>query len=141
MRNAAVLRDQLVAPARGERPLLEAIAAYEEDMRAATYPLMELAADHEPVRGRRAARGPRRRMRRGAGMRVLGLSAGNPDGSAEILLEARARRRPRPRGREVGARPTRTTCRCRRGRSAPGEAAAADDGPWLWDQLMESATG
>jgi 2-polyprenyl-6-methoxyphenol hydroxylase-like FAD-dependent oxidoreductase len=46
MRNAAVLRDQLVAAARGERPLLDAIAAYEDDMRAATYPLMELAADH-----------------------------------------------------------------------------------------------
>ncbi len=46
MRNAGVLRDQLVAAARGERPLLAAIAAYEEDMRAATYPLMELASDH-----------------------------------------------------------------------------------------------
>ncbi len=46
MRNAAVLRDQLAAADAGERPLLEAIAAYEDDMRAATYPLMELAADH-----------------------------------------------------------------------------------------------
>lgn len=46
MRNAAVLRHQLVAADRGERPVLEAIAAYEADMRAATYPLMELAADH-----------------------------------------------------------------------------------------------
>jgi 2-polyprenyl-6-methoxyphenol hydroxylase-like FAD-dependent oxidoreductase len=46
MRNAAVLRDALVAAARGERPLLEAIGAYEDDMRAATYPVMELAADH-----------------------------------------------------------------------------------------------
>jgi salicylate hydroxylase len=46
MRNAAVLRDQLVAADRGERPLVEAIGAYEDDMRAATYPLMELAADH-----------------------------------------------------------------------------------------------
>jgi salicylate hydroxylase len=46
MRNAAVLRDALVAADRGERPLLEAIASYEEDLRTATYPLMELAADH-----------------------------------------------------------------------------------------------
>jgi 2-polyprenyl-6-methoxyphenol hydroxylase-like FAD-dependent oxidoreductase len=51
MRNAAVLRDQLVAAARGERPLLEAIAAYEQDMRDATYWLMELAADHDRFGG------------------------------------------------------------------------------------------
>jgi|SRR5579884_1630863 len=51
MRNAAVLRDQLVAAARGERALLEAIRAYEDDMRAATYPLMELAADHDRFGG------------------------------------------------------------------------------------------
>ena len=46
MRNAAVLRDALVAADAGERSLLEALAAYEEDMRRATYPIMELAADH-----------------------------------------------------------------------------------------------
>jgi 2-polyprenyl-6-methoxyphenol hydroxylase-like FAD-dependent oxidoreductase len=51
MRNAAVLRDQLVAAAHGERPLLEAIAAYEQDMRDATYWLMELAADHDRFGG------------------------------------------------------------------------------------------
>jgi salicylate hydroxylase len=51
MRNAAVLRDQLVAAQRGERSLLEAIACYEEDMRRATYPLMELAADHDRFGG------------------------------------------------------------------------------------------
>lgn len=51
MRNAAVLRDQLAAAARGERPLLEAIAAYEQDMREATYWLMELAADHDRFGG------------------------------------------------------------------------------------------
>jgi 2-polyprenyl-6-methoxyphenol hydroxylase-like FAD-dependent oxidoreductase len=51
MRNAAVLRDQLAAAERDERPLLEAIAAYETDMRAATYPLMELASDHESFGG------------------------------------------------------------------------------------------
>jgi len=51
MRNAAVLREQLVAAARRERPLLEAIAAYEHDMREATYWLMELAADHDRFGG------------------------------------------------------------------------------------------
>jgi 2-polyprenyl-6-methoxyphenol hydroxylase-like FAD-dependent oxidoreductase len=51
MRNAAVLRDQLVAADRGERPLLEAIGSYEEDMRGATYWLMELAADHDRFGG------------------------------------------------------------------------------------------
>lgn len=51
MRNAAVLRDQLVAAERGERPLLEVIAAYEADMREATYPLMELASDHSRFGG------------------------------------------------------------------------------------------
>jgi 2-polyprenyl-6-methoxyphenol hydroxylase-like FAD-dependent oxidoreductase len=51
LRNAAVLRDALVSADRGHRPLLEAIGAYEEDMRAATYPLMELAADHSRFGG------------------------------------------------------------------------------------------
>ncbi len=51
MRNAAVLRDQLAAAERGERPLLEAIGAYETDMRDATYPLMELASDHDRFGG------------------------------------------------------------------------------------------
>ena len=51
MGNAAVLRDQLVAAASGKRPLLEAIAAYERDMREATYPIMEMAADHDRFGG------------------------------------------------------------------------------------------
>ena len=51
MRNAAVLRDRLVSAARGERPLLEAISDYEGDMRQATYPLMDLAADHDRFGG------------------------------------------------------------------------------------------
>ena len=51
MRNAAVLRDQIVAADRGERSLLEAIGAYESDMREATYPLMELASDHNRFGG------------------------------------------------------------------------------------------
>ena len=51
LRNVAVLRNALVSADREQRPLLEAIAAYEEDMRAATYPLMELAADHSRFGG------------------------------------------------------------------------------------------
>jgi 2-polyprenyl-6-methoxyphenol hydroxylase-like FAD-dependent oxidoreductase len=45
MRKAAALCRALAA-AVGELPLLEAIAVYEADMRAATYPLMDLTADH-----------------------------------------------------------------------------------------------
>ena len=69
-------------------------------------------------------------------MRVLGLSAGNPDGSAEILLKL-ALQAAETEGAEAAlvrlhdlSLPTRPV--------APGEAAAVDDGPWLWDQLMES---
>lgn len=51
MRNAAVLRDALVLADRGEQPLLEAIARYEQDMRTATYPLMEMASDHSNFGG------------------------------------------------------------------------------------------
>lgn len=51
MRNAAVLRDQLVLAERGERPLIDAIGAYEADMRRATFPLMELASDHSRFGG------------------------------------------------------------------------------------------
>lgn len=60
MRNAAVLRDQLAAADRGERPLLDAIGAYESDMRAATYPLMEIASDHSNFGGGGLRGGPRR---------------------------------------------------------------------------------
>ncbi len=51
MHNAATLRDALVSADHGGRPLLEAIAAYEGEMRAATYPLMEIAADHNRFGG------------------------------------------------------------------------------------------
>ncbi len=51
MRNASVLREQLVAADRGERTLVDAIATYEELMRSATYPIMELAADHNRFGG------------------------------------------------------------------------------------------
>jgi multimeric flavodoxin WrbA len=69
-------------------------------------------------------------------MRLLGLSAGNPDGSAEILLKV-ALRAAEDEGAEVGlvrlddlSLPTRPV--------GPGQAAAADDGGWLWDQVMDS---
>ncbi len=69
-------------------------------------------------------------------MRVLGLSAGNAGGSAEILLEI-ALEAAEVEGAEVALMrlddvdlplvPV-----------GPGQRAGADDGPWLWDQLMES---
>jgi multimeric flavodoxin WrbA len=69
-------------------------------------------------------------------MRVLGLSASNPDGSAEILLQL-ALQAAEAEGAEVAlvrlselTLPTRPV--------APGESAGGDDGPWLWDQFMES---
>lgn len=69
-------------------------------------------------------------------MKLLGLSAGNPDGSAEILLKI-ALRAAEDAGVEVSlirlddlTLPTRPV--------GPGAGATADDGAWLWDQVMES---
>ena len=69
-------------------------------------------------------------------MRVLGLSAGNAGGSAEILLGV-ALAAAEAEGAEVALvrlddleLPLRPV--------APGQQASADDGPWIWDQLMES---
>jgi len=69
-------------------------------------------------------------------MRVLGLSAGNPDGSAEILLKV-ALRAAEDEGAQVSllrlddlTLPTRPV--------GPVAAAAEDDGAWLWDQVMDS---
>lgn len=69
-------------------------------------------------------------------MRVLGLCAGNAEGSAEIVLKS-ALRAAEDEGAEVALvriddldLPTRPI--------APGQAAAADDGAWLWDEVMES---
>jgi multimeric flavodoxin WrbA len=74
-------------------------------------------------------------------MRVLGLGAGNPGGSAEILLKC-ALRAAVGEGASVAlvaldslALPLRPV--------APGAGGAAgaggdDDGPWLWDQLMDA---
>jgi salicylate hydroxylase len=51
LRDAAVLADQLAAVQRGERGLMDAIGAYEEDMRAFAYPVMEMSADHDRFGG------------------------------------------------------------------------------------------
>jgi multimeric flavodoxin WrbA len=67
---------------------------------------------------------------------VLGLSAGNPDGSAEILLKT-ALEAAEAEGTDVALvrlddleLPIRPV--------GPGQGGDTDDGPWLWDQLMES---
>jgi 2-polyprenyl-6-methoxyphenol hydroxylase-like FAD-dependent oxidoreductase len=51
LRDAAVLADKLAAAQRGELGLVEAIGAYEEDMRAFAYPVMEMSADHDRFGG------------------------------------------------------------------------------------------
>lgn len=70
-------------------------------------------------------------------MRVLGLSAGNPDGSAEILLKL-ALQAAEAEGASVALvrlldleLPTRPV-------GPVGSASRDDDGEWLWDELMES---
>jgi len=69
-------------------------------------------------------------------MRVLGLSASGPDGSAEILLKL-ALQAAEAEGASVGLirlldldLPTRPV--------GPGGVDDGDDGPWVWDQVMES---
>lgn len=69
-------------------------------------------------------------------MRLLGLSAGNPDGSAEILLKV-ALGAAAEAGADVAlvrlddlSLPTRPV--------GPDALTGEDDGGWLWDQLMES---
>ena len=69
-------------------------------------------------------------------MKVLGLSAGNPDGSAEILLKIALQAAEGEGAQSALLRlddlrlPTRPV--------APGQGVAQDDGQWLWDQVMES---
>jgi multimeric flavodoxin WrbA len=69
-------------------------------------------------------------------VRVLGLSAGNAEGSVEILLKV-ALQAAEIAGAEVSLvrlgdveLPVRPV--------GPGAASGLDDGPWLWDRLMES---
>src|SRR3954451_1888408 len=47
LRDAAVLAAQLAAAQRGEIDLIDAIGAYEDDMRGFAYPVMEISADHD----------------------------------------------------------------------------------------------
>lgn len=64
-------------------------------------------------------------------MRVLGLSAGNPNGSAEILLKE-ALRGVEAAGGEV------ELVRLQELTLSTGPGAASDDAQWFWDRLMES---
>jgi salicylate hydroxylase len=51
LRDAAVLADKLAGAQRGELDLKTAIGAYEDDMRAFAYPVMEMSADHDRFGG------------------------------------------------------------------------------------------
>ena len=51
LRDAAVLADKLAAAQRGDLDLTAAIGAYEADMRAFAYPIMEMSADHDRFGG------------------------------------------------------------------------------------------
>ncbi|HET6825643.1 MAG TPA: NAD(P)H-dependent oxidoreductase [Amnibacterium sp.] len=64
-------------------------------------------------------------------MKVLGLSAGNAGGSAEILLKEALRA-----AQDVGATPE--LVRIRDLELATGPGVDRDDAPWFWDRLMES---
>ncbi len=51
LRDAAVLAGKLAAAQRGDLDLVAAVGAYEEDMRAFAYPVMEMSADHDRFGG------------------------------------------------------------------------------------------
>jgi 2-polyprenyl-6-methoxyphenol hydroxylase-like FAD-dependent oxidoreductase len=51
LRDAGVLCDALTAAARGERPVVQAMAAYETEMRDRVYPLMDASSDHDSFGG------------------------------------------------------------------------------------------
>jgi salicylate hydroxylase len=51
LRDAAVLADKLAAAQRGELGRVDAIGAYEADMRDFAYPIMEMSADHDRFGG------------------------------------------------------------------------------------------
>jgi salicylate hydroxylase len=64
LRDAAVLAEKLAAAQREELELVAAIGAYEQDMRAFAYPIMEMSADHDRFGGgglRQAESEPARR--------------------------------------------------------------------------------
>ena len=62
LRDAAVLAERLAEAASGDSSLVDAVGAYEEDMRAFAYPVMEMSADHDG----RFGGGGIRRAREGA---------------------------------------------------------------------------
>lgn len=64
-------------------------------------------------------------------MKLIGLSAGNPDGSAEILLKE-ALRGAEAAGAEI------ELIRLHDLRLSSGPGAGADDADWFWDRLMRS---
>jgi 2-polyprenyl-6-methoxyphenol hydroxylase-like FAD-dependent oxidoreductase len=47
LRDAGLLCERLIAAGRGEQDLVEAIGAYEQDMREVVYPFMRMAAEHD----------------------------------------------------------------------------------------------
>jgi len=51
LHDAALLTGKLAAAQRGEHGLVEAIGAYEHDMREFAYPIMEMSADHDRFGG------------------------------------------------------------------------------------------
>jgi 2-polyprenyl-6-methoxyphenol hydroxylase-like FAD-dependent oxidoreductase len=51
LHDAAILTAKLAAAQRGELGLVEAIGAYEDEMRAFAYPIMEMSADHDRFGG------------------------------------------------------------------------------------------
>jgi 2-polyprenyl-6-methoxyphenol hydroxylase-like FAD-dependent oxidoreductase len=57
LRDAAHLLDQLSAAARGDKPLIEAIGAYEQGMRDYVYPFMRMTMDHDRQFGGGALQG------------------------------------------------------------------------------------
>lgn len=69
-------------------------------------------------------------------MRVLGLACGNPDGNAEILLKVALQAAEEEGAEVVLVRLDDLDLSIRS--LAPGETVVADDGVWLWDQMMES---
>ncbi|MDP9026352.1 MAG: NAD(P)H-dependent oxidoreductase [Actinomycetota bacterium] len=68
-----------------------------------------------------------------SGRRILGLSAGNPDGSADILLKEALRA-----AEDSGADVHMVRVDDLNLSIGPATASTTDDAQWFWDQLMES---